>query len=94
MVSEIRHLPWRFAGTVMLMNLHCDCCALPRKSTRKYAALGYWCDDCMQDGCFADDCDAQHPYDSDTTNHGWVRTNAVHERLGSPVRGNPPLPPR
>lgn len=64
--------------------LECECCGLPHDTTRKYKGIGYWCDPCMNDGCFAEDCDAQSPtHYREATGE---RTNAVHERLGSKVR--------
>jgi hypothetical protein len=56
----------------------CECCGIDWPTTKKYPALGYWCDTCMNDGCFGDDVDAQNP-----GGHGPYHENqkVVHARM-------------
>ena len=80
--AESQWEPSAGSGSESRQMVKCECCHLTRPTTIKYPGLGYWCDDCMYDGCFADDQDGQNPYGQGTD---YARTKEVHRRLGSPV---------
>ena len=72
------------------LDLQCECCHFQRPTTRKYPGIGYYCDDCMNDGCFEDECMAQsqtgpwpefkkQPDGSYATD----RQYAIHQRLAA-----------
>lgn len=56
----------------------CECCGIPWPSVRKYKGIGYWCDICMNEGCFSDDIDAQNPGGQPPY---WQKRDANHARM-------------